>query len=160
MSAVRPVGRQRYRWRPGRPPAGSQQAGLAEQVDRRRPVAELGDRDRVGLQLAERRLRGRDGHAGPDRVLIALLVAARPADDLLALLADQEGEELLRRRLVLAVLEHPRAGDVDDVAGVVRGEVGDLRVRRAGAYLGLEPVPVVLVMTPKATWPRFTSLTS
>src|SRR5436189_168665 len=69
------------RWRPGRPPAGSQQADLAEQVDRRRPVAELGDRDRVGLQLAERRLRGGDGHAGADRVLIALLVAAGPADD-------------------------------------------------------------------------------
>jgi hypothetical protein len=38
-------------------PGGSQQAHLLQQGDRRRAVAEIGDRDRVGLQLIERRLR-------------------------------------------------------------------------------------------------------
>ena len=37
------------------------------------------------------------------------------------------------------------ARDVEHVAGVVRGEVGDLRVDVARPELGLHPVPVVLV---------------
>src|SRR5580692_1090833 len=43
------------------PSGGSQQAGLAEQGDRRRAVAELGDCDRGRLKLIERRLRRRRG---------------------------------------------------------------------------------------------------
>src|SRR5580704_7527927 len=94
---------------------GSQQARLTEQGNRRRAVAEIGDRDRVGLKLGKRRFRSRGGHPGAERILIALLVPGGAADDFLALPADQEGEELLRRRLVLAVLQHRRAGDVDHV---------------------------------------------
>src|ERR1700683_1559095 len=75
------------------PSAASQQAGLAEQGDRRRSVAELGDRDRGRLKLIERRLRCRRGHAVAQRVLVALLVARRTRDDLLTLRAGHEGEE-------------------------------------------------------------------
>src|SRR5580693_2802938 len=110
------------------PSGGSQQAGLAQQGDRRRAVAELGDRDRGRLKLIERRLRCRGRHAVSQRVLVALLVARGTRDDLLTLLAGQEGEEFLGRRLMLARLQHGRTGDVDHVSGVVRGEVSDLRV--------------------------------
>src|SRR5580698_9649885 len=107
------------------PSGGSQQAGLTEQGDRRRTVAELGDRDRGRLKLIERRLRCRGRHAVSQRVLVALLVARGTRDDLLTLLAGQEGEEFLGRRLMLARLQHGRTGDVDHVSGVVRGEVSD-----------------------------------
>ena len=42
-------------------------------------------------------------------------------------------------------LEDGGARDVEHVAGVVRGEVGDLRVHVGRADLGSHPVPVVLV---------------
>src|SRR5258705_10318682 len=45
-----------------------QQARLAEQRDGRRPGAELAERDRVRLELAERSLRGGGGHARGYRV--------------------------------------------------------------------------------------------
>ena len=104
-----------------------------------------------GVSGAERR------HAGRERVLEAL---SDPwaADDLLALLADQEGQEPLRGGLMRAGLQHGRAGDVDHVAGVVRGEVGDLRVHGRRADLGPQPVPVVLVDRRRTRpAPRFTS---
>jgi hypothetical protein len=66
-------------------------------------------------------------------------------DDLLALLADQEGEKLLGCGLVLGGLENPRARDVDHVAGVAWSEVGDLRVHVRCAKLGSQPIPVVLI---------------
>src|SRR5580693_2341506 len=84
------------------PSGGSQQAGLAEQGGRRRAVAELGDRNRGRLKLIERRLRRRRGHPACQGVLVALLVTRGTRDDLLTLLASQEREELLGRRLVLA----------------------------------------------------------
>ena len=67
------------------------------------------------------------------------------ADDLLGRLADQEGQEPLRRGLVLAGLQHRGARDVQDVARIMRREMGDLRVHGPGADLGPQPVPVVLV---------------
>src|ERR1035438_7037914 len=80
---------------PATGPAGSQQAGLLHQRDRGRPVAQLGDGDGVRLELPQGglRLRGRDPRG--DRVLDAI----RVGDDLLALLRDEEGEELLGVRL-------------------------------------------------------------
>ena len=84
-------------------------------------------------------LRRRD--AGCDGVLEAVAVG----DDLLALDGGEEGQEALGRLLMARGLEDARAGDVHDVADVVRGEVGDGRVQAARADLGPLPVPVVLV---------------
>src|SRR5580693_589998 len=50
--------------------ASSQQARLAEQGDGRGPGAQVGDRDGVRLELAERGFRGRGGHARGYRVLV------------------------------------------------------------------------------------------
>ncbi len=49
----------------------SQQAGLPQQGDGRRAGAQVADRDGVRLELAERGFRGRGGHAGGYRVLVA-----------------------------------------------------------------------------------------
>ena len=125
-----------------------EQPGLAHQVDGRGAGAQLGDRDRVGPELAERRL-GRLGRdPGGQRVLEADRLAgaeAGGADDLLRLPADQEGQELLGLGLVLARLQHRRPGHVDDVAGVAGREVGDQRVHLGRAVLRSHPVPVVLI---------------
>src|ERR1019366_4719665 len=109
---------------PATGPAGSRQAGLLHQRDRGRPVAQLGDGDGVRLELPQGglRLRGRDPRG--DRVLEAVRVGG----DLLARLRDEEREELLSVRLVGARSEHGGAGDIQDVPGILRGEVGDLRV--------------------------------
>ena len=62
---------------------------------------------------------------------------------------DQKGQELLGVGRVLRRLQDRGARDVEHVARVVRGEVGDLRVDVARPQLGLHPVPVVLVDHPE-----------
>ncbi len=64
---------------------GSQEPGLLQEGDGRRPVAELGDGDGVRLELVEGRLGLGRGHPRGDRVL----EADRVGDDLLALLGDR-----------------------------------------------------------------------
>src|SRR5580698_7181591 len=103
----------------------SQQARLAHQRDGRGAGAEVGDRHRIGLELAQRRLGRLRGHAGCDRVLEADRLA-RVGDDALALVADQERQALLRRGLVRGGLQHPGAGYVHDISGIARRKVSDV----------------------------------
>ena len=56
--------------RKARAARGSQQPRPAEQGDGRRPGAQLAERDRIRLELAQRDLRGRGGHARGYRVLV------------------------------------------------------------------------------------------
>ncbi len=111
----------------------------------RRAVAQVGDRHRIRLQLRERHLLGRGRDARRERVLVAF----RVRDDLLGLRGHQERQEALGVGLVAARLEDPGAGDVDDVAGVVRRQERDLGVHVGRADLVPDPVPVVLVDDPE-----------
>ena len=81
----------------------SKELHLAQKRDRLGPGAELGDVDRVRLQLRQRRL----GLNRPDARGDGVLEADRVGDDLLALLGDEEGEELLGGGLVLGGLRAP-----------------------------------------------------
>src|ERR1019366_10240973 len=123
--------------------APSQQLGLLQQLDGQGTGPQLGDGDRVRLELVERRL-ARPLHPRGDRVLPALAVV----DDLLPGLRGQVGQELLRLGLVRRGLEDARAGDVDHVAHVVGREVGQRRVHVRGAHQGALSIPVVLVDDP------------
>src|SRR3984957_2659529 len=130
----------------------SQQSGLAQQRDCPTAVAELADGDRVRPQLAERRLGRLSGHAGCDRVLeaqrVAIALAGSP-DDFLALLADQERQELLRFGLMLTRAHDPGAGHVHHVTGIAGREKRQPGVNVCRSDLGSQAEPVVLVDDPE-----------
>src|ERR1700678_3423259 len=88
LAAIRPTGRSTRLASIVRPalPASSEQPGALQERGRRRAVPELGDGDRVWLQLVERRFRG----CSLDAVVEGVLVAERVGDYLLALLGHKE----------------------------------------------------------------------
>ena len=131
----------------GRLVAGScsQQPGLAQQRDRRRPVAELGDRDRVRLQLVE----GRLGRGGADAEAIGYSKLIEWAMISWPCLETRNARNLWAAALVLGGLQDAGARDVEHVAGVARGEVGDLGVTFDAPSSARMPVPVVLVDDPE-----------
>ena len=89
---------------------------LLLQRERFAAVAQFGRRQRRGLEArrtgAARARARRPGAAGTRSCRCAPASPGRPADEV--------REELLRRGLVVARLQHRRAGDVDEVARVVR----------------------------------------
>ena len=77
---------------------------------------------------------------------IGILETDRVGDDALTLLGNEEGQESAARQLdALRTSEDRCAGNVEDIAGVPRGEVRDRRVDIGGTDLGTHPIPVVLV---------------
>jgi len=84
----------------------SEQARLLEQGERLAPVADLAEAELARVQAGQRG-KGRVGHPGADRVLPAVAGRQYP----LPLLAGQEGDERLGGGMMLARLEHGRAGN-------------------------------------------------
>ena len=75
-----------------------QQAELLLERERLAAVAQFGRAQGGGMQLVERAQPGAGADPRPQRVLVAVAVG----DRLLAVLADQEREQLLRGRLVVS----------------------------------------------------------
>ncbi len=110
-------------------PDRAEETGLHAKATARLPLPKLRDRDQVSrLKVAK----GTSGlallDARSERVLAALVVA----EDLLPLLADEEGQELLGLLPVRARRERARSRDVDHMAWVTRREevLGRVDLRR------------------------------